>query len=146
MALGIAVAVRNTRMDAIKDAVDAGAGAGVIKIYDATRPSTGGTPTTLLAELTFTDPSFPAASSGAITASAITGDTSADNTGTATWFRLETSVGGFVLDGDVGVTSSGADLELNSVSITAGVAVDITSMVLTDGNAWGVKNGTFSRA
>lgn len=133
MALGINVTVRNTRMDAVKDAVDAGAGAGVIKIYNGSRPLTGGSETTLLAELTFTDPSFPAASAGAITASAITGDASADNTGTATWFRLETSVGGFVLDGDVG--TSGSDLNLNSTSITAGVAVDITSMVLTDGNA-----------
>lgn len=135
MALGFLEALRNNIMDEVTALVDAGAGAGLLRIYDGTQPATGGTVTTLLAELTLSDPSFGAAVSAAITANAITGDTSADNTGTATWFRIVDSNIVFVLDGTVGLVASGADLELNTVAITAGVAVDISSMVLTAGNA-----------
>lgn len=132
MALGFLVALRNNELDEITTLIDAGAGAGTLRIYDGARPATGGTATTMLAELTFTDPSFPAASSGAMTASAITDDTSANATGTATWFRCVDSNGTFVLDGDVG--TSGSDLNLDSVSITLGQTVSISSFVLTAGN------------
>lgn len=135
MTLGLDGTLRNNRLDQISASVDAGAGAGVLTIYDGTRPATGGAVTTALAVLTMGDPSFAAATGGTMTANAITGDTSADNTGTATWFRIVDSVAGFVLDGSVTATSGGGDLELTTVSITAGVAVDITSMVLTAGNA-----------
>jgi len=132
MALEVDTALINTRLDAIKDAVDAGAGAGTLKIYDGTRPAKGGTVTTLLATLTFTDPSFPAASAGVLTASAIAQDASADATGTATWFRVEDSVGGFVMDGDVG--TSGSDLNLNTVAIVIAQPVSVTSFVITGAN------------
>lgn len=132
MALGFLVALRNNELDEITALIDAGAGAGLIRIYDGTRPATGGTATTLLAELTCSDPSFPAASSGAMTANAITDDSSANATGTATWFRVVDSNGAFVLDGDVG--TSGSDLNLDSVSITVGQTVSISSFVLTAGN------------
>jgi len=133
MALGINSSVRSAEMDVVSAAVDAGAGAGTLKIYDGARPATGGAATTLLAELTFSDPSFGAASDGVITANAITGDTSANATGTATWFRIEDSIGTHVLDGDVG--TSGSDLNLNTTSIEIGVQVDVTSVILTAGNA-----------
>lgn len=62
MALAFATTLRNAMLDEIKTALDAGAGAALIRIYDGTRPATGGTATTLLAELTCTDPSAGAAS------------------------------------------------------------------------------------
>lgn len=133
MALAFVEALRNARLDEITAKIDAGTGAGKLRIYDGTRPATGGTATTLLAELTMSDPSFPAASSGQMTANTITDDSSADNTGTATWFRIVDSDNNFVVDGDVG--TSGSDLNLNSTSITAGVTVEVTSLVLTEGNA-----------
>lgn len=133
MALALVEALRNARLDEITAKIDAGTGAGKLRIYDGTRPATGGTATTLLAELTLNDPSFPAAASGQMTANAITDDSSADATGTATWFRIVDSDNNFVLDGDVG--TSGSDLNLNSTSITAGVTVEVTSLVLTEGNA-----------
>ena len=132
MTLGIATAIRNSKMDEMTTAIDAGAGAGLLRIYDGTRPITGGTVTTLLAELTLSDPSFAAASSGAITANAITSNTAAAS-GTATWFRIVDSTSAFVCDGSV--ATAGADLILNSTTITAGVLVDVTSAVLTDGDA-----------
>ena len=133
MTLGIVTAVRNAGLDAINTAMNAGAGAALLRVYDGTRPATGGAATTLLAELTCTDPAAPAASSGVLTFSAITQDSSANASGTATWCRIVDSTGAFVLDGSVG--TSGADYNLNTVTITAGVAVSCTSATLTAGNA-----------
>lgn len=131
--IGLVVAVRNSRLDLIKTAIDAGAGPGLLRVYDGTRPATGGTATNLLAELTFSDPSASAAASGVLTFSAITADASANATGTATWCRIVDSTGAFVMDGSVG--TSGADYNLNTTSITSGVQVSCTSATLTEGNA-----------
>lgn len=131
MALGYLAALRNTQLDQIRILIDAGA-AGLWRIYDGSRPATGGAATTKLAELTFSDPSAGAAAAGVLTFSAITTDASADATGTATWFRWVDSAAVFVADGNVG--TSGSDLNLNSVSITAGGSVAITSATVTAGN------------
>lgn len=133
MAIAYLEALRDNMMDELTTLIDAGAGAGLLRIYDGTRPATGGAATTLLAELTFTDPSAGAAASGAWTASSITADSSANATGTATWFRIVDSNSVFVMDGDVG--TSGSDLNLDSVSITSGQNVAVSSMVITAGNA-----------
>lgn len=132
MTLGLATALRSTRATDIATAIDAGAGAGLLRIYDGVRPSTGGTATTLLAELTLSDP-CGSVTSGVLTFSAITQDSSANATGTATWFRIVTSAGAFVLDGSVG--TSGADLNLISTSVTTGQPVQVASLVFTEGNA-----------
>jgi hypothetical protein len=86
---------------------------------------------TLLAELRWNATAFGAASSGVATANAITADTSADNTGTATWFRALKSDGTTVVfDGSVG--TSGADLNLNSTAISAGATVSVTAFTYTE--------------
>lgn len=135
MAVGYSTTVRNARLDAITTAVDGGAGAGLLRIYDGTRPGTGGTATNLLAELTLSDPSAAAAASGVLTLSAVTSDSSANATGTATWFRVVDSAGTFVMDGSVSATGGGGDLELDSASITSGQSVGVASFVITAGNA-----------
>jgi len=133
MTVALSTALRNSRADEITTALDAGSGAALLRIYNGTRPATGGTATTLLAELTFTDPMAPAASGGVLTASAITSDTSANATGTASWGRLVDSDANFVADFDVG--TSGSDLNLNTTAIVSGATVAVTSFVLTEGNA-----------
>lgn len=133
MALAFATTLRNTMLDAIKTALDAGSGAALIRIYDGTRPATGGSATTLLAELTCSDPSAGSAASGVLTFSSITQDSSANASGTATWFRMVDSAATFVMDGNVG--TSGSDMNLTSTSITSGQPVAITSATITAGNA-----------
>jgi hypothetical protein len=134
MALGYVTSVRNARLDAVNAALNAGAGAGLLRIYDGTRPATGGTATTLLAELTFSDPAAPSASGGVLTFSAITADSSANATGTAPWWRGVDSTGAAVVDGNCG--TSGSDMNLNSTSITSGVQVSATGTnTITGGNA-----------
>ena len=67
---------------------------------------------------------------GVATAAAITDDTTADNTGTASFFRLLASGGAAVFQGLCG--TSGADLNLNTVSIVANATVSVTSLTITE--------------
>ena len=61
---------------------------------------------------------------------AITSDTSADNTGTATFFRaLESDGTTVVFQGTVG--TSGAELNLNTTSIVQLGTVSVTSLTYT---------------
>lgn len=131
MAAGYNVLMRNAQLDAITAFVGAGA---KIRIYSGTRPATGGAATTLLAELTGGTPFAGAAAAGVLTVNAVTGDASADSTGTATWFRVWKADGTTqCIDGAVG--TSGAELNLVSTSIVAGGPVSITSFTITRGNA-----------
>jgi len=131
MTVGMAASLRNSRLDAITTAAGASA---LLRIYDGTRPATGGTATTLLAELTCNATFAPAASGGTLTLNAIAQDASANATGTATWARIVKSDGTtHVLDCSVG--TSGTDIVLTTVSIVAAAAVSVTSAVFTEGNA-----------
>lgn len=130
MALGFVTTLRNNRLNQITSSIGT---SGLLRIYDGTRPATGGTATTLLAELALSATSAPSASSGTLTFNTISDDTSANATGTATWFRLVTSGGAAVVDGSVG--TSGSDINFNSVAFTSGGTVSVTSLVITEGNA-----------
>jgi hypothetical protein len=128
MSLRTSIVARN----AAADAQAALANTGYLRIYTGTKPATPETAAsgTLLAELRLNATAFGASSGGVITANAITGDASADASGTAGWFRILQSDGTTALwDGDV--ATSGADLNLNSTSISAGAAVDITALTVT---------------
>lgn len=129
MALAYSTTVRNAMLDSITTAIGA---TGLFRIYDGTRPASGGAATTLLAQLTFSATSAPAAASGVLTFNAITQDSSADATGTATWFRMTTSGGTFVVDGNVG--TSGSDLNLTTTSIVITQPVSVSSCVITEAN------------
>lgn len=131
MALGYNVTLRNAQLDAITTAAGASA---LFRIYDGSRPATGGTATTLLAELVMNATFAPSAASGVLTLNAIAADSSANATGTATWFRIVKSDGTtHVMDGSAG--TSGTDLVLNTASIVAGANVSISSATITAGNA-----------
>lgn len=124
------VSIRNAMLDTITTRAGANA---LIRLYDGSRPATGGTATTLLAELTCGATFAPAASGGVLTLNAITQDASANASGTATWFRIVKSDGTtFVLDGNVG--TSGSDLNLTTNVIVITQPVSITSFVITEGN------------
>lgn len=84
----------------------------------------------LLATLPLSATAFGSASSGVATANTITSDSAADATGTAAFFRGVNSGGTAVVQGLVG--TSGADMNLNSVSLQSGATVSITSWTLTE--------------
>ena len=133
MALGMATTVRNNRLNALRDYIDGGTGAALLRIYNGSRPATGGTATTLLAQLTLGDPSASNASSAVLTFNSITQDSSNDATGTASWWRLVQSDGTtHIMDGDYG--TSGSDINGNSTSFVAGGTASMTSWTITEGN------------
>jgi hypothetical protein len=132
-AIRLSTALRNAILDVITTTLDAGTAA-VIQIYDGTQPAGPGTAITsqvLLATLTMNATSFGAAAAGTSTANAITSDTTADNTGTATWARISTQSGG-TAHIDCSVGTSGCDINLSTVAITAGSTVAITSLTFTE--------------
>jgi len=127
--LKISTTAVNAQADALSDLLDNG----YLRIYDGTQPANANTAITsqvLLAELRFNATAAPAASGGVLTMSSIAQDSSANNTGTATWFRALKSNGSTVVfDGSVGTAS--CDLNLGSTSITSGASVAVTSMTYT---------------
>lgn len=127
--LKISTTAVNAQADALSDLLDNG----YLRIYDGTQPANANTAITtqvLLAELRFNATAAPAASGGVLTMNSITQDSSANNTGTATWFRALKSDGSTVVfDGSVGTAS--CDLNLGSTSITSGASVAVTSMTYT---------------
>lgn len=115
------------------DAVSARCNTGYIRIYSGTQPTNADTAlsgNTLLAELRFNATAFAAASAGSAAANAITSDSSADATGTATFFRCYESDGTTAIF-DGAVSTSGAELNLNTVSIVAAATVAISAFTIT---------------
>lgn len=135
MALGIVVTVRNAQLDAIRDAIDAGAAGGKVKVYDGSRPATGVAvgAQVLLGTVTCSATSAANASGGVLTFNAFTEDSSADASGTATWARVTDSDDTFVCDMSVGTAA--ADLIMNTVTIVSGGPIRIDSGTITAGNA-----------
>lgn len=133
MALAISTAARNAAADAVGNLIDAGAGAGTIKVYTGSSPGPNAAETgTLLATFTCQDPAFGAASTGVKTLDVTPAMTTTGlAAGTAGYFRVEDSTGANVFDGTVTATGGGGDLELNTTTISVGLSLEITSGTIT---------------
>lgn len=133
MTVSLSTAARNGELDAITVALGSSP---LLRIYNGTPPATAGTAlsgNTKLAELAMSATPFPAASAGVLTANSITTESSADSTGTASFYRLYKSDGTTsVAQG--AVATSGADLNLNTTAIVAGGPVAVSSFTYTAGN------------
>lgn len=123
-------------VDAVTALIDAGTAA-VWNIYSGTPPAdvdAALSGNTLLAQLTMSATAYAAAADlnpGArATANAITPDSSADATGTATFYRQLTQNAGTPHTQGL-VNTATADLILNTASITAGSQVSVTSSTIT---------------
>lgn len=126
-------AVKNSCLVPIQTAIDAGSGPGTIKIYNGTQPTLASDPVatqTLLGTLTFADPCGSTAS-GSLTMNAITQDSAADATGTASWARIADSTGATVMDIDITTTGGGGTMQLNTTNIVAGGPILCTSFVIS---------------
>lgn len=124
-----AVARRNELLDALTNE----ANSGKLRLYSGTRPTNADTAlsgNTLLAELTMNATSAGASSAGVWTANAITSDSSADATGTASFCRLLQSDGTTAF-ADFSVGTSGTEVILNTVSIVAAAVVSCSAMTIT---------------
>lgn len=126
MSLAFSTALRNARANAIT--TEAGS-ACKLAIYDGARPATGGTATNKLAEFTFSANIASAASAGVLTLN-VPPSAIGLMAGTATWARITTSGGTFVVD-----LSVGSDITLNTTTVSTGLTVQFTSGTITEGNA-----------
>jgi hypothetical protein len=133
MAIQLSVACRNARLDAIETEA---AASPKLKIRTGAQPTDCATADSGSVLATFDLPSdaFATAASGAKAKTGTWQETAADATGTAAHFRLYKTDGTTcVMQGSVGAGSG--DLSLDSVSITVGQQVTITTFTITDGNA-----------
>lgn len=123
MAVTYSTAVKNARLLAVRDQIDAGSGPGVLQIGTAGMA-------TVLADITLSDPSATA-SGGILTFSGFPkSDASANNTGVAAAARIRDSAGTDVITG-LTVGTSSADIVLDNTSINAGQTVTINSATIT---------------
>lgn len=133
MTIRIAAAVRNSMLTQIATAVDAGAGAGTIKVYSGTQPANADAAlsgNTLLVTFTLADPSFGTAAAGSMDLDADPDlSATAVATGTASFARVADSTGATVYDGTVG--TSGTDFVITSTSVTSGQTVNLTTGTLS---------------
>lgn len=137
MAIQLSEAVRNARLDAIETTIST---APILRIYDLTAgaPATvaDSITATLLAEMTLPSDWMAAAASGAKAKSGTWQDTSANNGGTADFFRIYASDGTTChMQGTVTPTGGGGDMELDNDDISSTQQVTVTTFTLTDGNA-----------
>lgn len=128
MATKLTNAVASTLANAITTAVGT---SGRCKIYSGSAPATADTAVTgtLLVDVPLSATAFGSASNGVITLNGVPLTVAASASGTAGYFRITTSGGTAILQGDVG--TSGAQLNLNTTTITSGVNVTITSGTVT---------------
>jgi hypothetical protein len=134
MATRLPTASRNAACDAVVDLLDAGAGAGTIDVRVGAQPaSANDAPTgTLLATFTLADPAFGGAALGVATLDATPVlATTGLAAGDAGWFRAKDSNGATVMDGSVTATGGGGQLELNTVTISVGLDLEITAGTVT---------------
>lgn len=105
---------------------------GYVRVYSGTKPTNSETAlagNTLLAESRYNAVAFGAPATGVLTAAAFTNG-NALATGTATFFR-DFASDGTTVEGQGDVAVSASDLNLSSVSLVTGGAVNITSLTLT---------------
>ncbi|MCR4302107.1 MAG: hypothetical protein NUV51_10890 [Sulfuricaulis sp.] len=124
MAVTYSTAMKTLRMQAVADGIDAGASAGTIEIGTAAMAA-------VLAVFTLPEPC------GTVSGAVLTldmdpdiSDTSADGDGTAAAAQIKNGDGTVVISG-LTVGTSGADINLDSVSITTGQTVTLTGGTIT---------------
>jgi hypothetical protein len=130
--VNISTDLRNRACNVIVDAIDEGSTApnGYLEIRTGTKPDTPQLPAagSLLATLNFSTTAFGDAVSGVATANTITGDTSIDETGTATWFRIYNRDSIALIDGDITLTGGGGDIEFDDTVFIEGGTALITTL------------------
>ena len=123
MAVTYSTACKQARLEAVIAQIDAGAGAGKLKIRDSGN--------VVLATLTLADP-CGSASGGTLTFDfdPDISDASADASGTAANAIITDSADTTIISG-LTVGAGSGDIQLDSVSITAGQTVTITTGTIT---------------
>lgn len=124
MAVVYSTTVKNSRLTVVRDAIDGGSAGGTLEIG-----TTG--MGTVLAVIPLADP-CGSVSAGVLSLTMPQSDTNADATGTAAEARIKDSNGTVIVSG-LTVGTSGANINLSSVGVTAGDTVTLSSAAITHG-------------
>lgn len=125
MAVVYPTALKTTRMQAVRDAIDAGAGPGKLEIGTAAMAL-------VLATVTLADPASSVAGAVLTLLGVPLSDTSADATGTAAAARIRDSDNNDVVTG-LTVGLAGANIIVDDIEFTAGQTITITAGTITHG-------------
>lgn len=120
MSVTYTTAVKNARLNAVTTQIGA---AGKLEICSAAYAA-------VLATIALANPAAPGAASGVLTFTMPQSDSSADATGTAAIARIRDGSNVDIVTG-LTVGLSGSDINLDSLSITAGQTVTINSAAIT---------------
>lgn len=134
MAIQLSVAVRNARLDEVE--VEIGT-APILEIRSGAKPANcaAADAGTLLASMTLPSDWMALAAAGVKGLSGTWEDAAANAAGVAGHFRVKESTGTTThIQGDVGGSGSGSDMELQNTNIALGQPITITQFNLTDGN------------
>lgn len=121
MSVSYATGLKTTRMTAVISAIDSGT-AGSLEI------GTSGM-STVLASITLQKPSF-SESSGVITMLGVPLTGTASNSGNAAAARIKNSAGAVQISG-LTVGTTGADVIINTISVTSGQTITVQSGTIT---------------
>jgi hypothetical protein len=124
MSINYSTAVKNTRMTAVRDAIDAGAGPGKINLYTAGYAA-------LLVSIALADPSGTIAD-GILTLSGMPKSGIGVASGDAAIAKIVDSNDGVVADG-LTVGTVGANIIIDNVNIAVGQTVNLTSGSIVHG-------------
>lgn len=124
MPVNYVTAVKNTRMTAVLNAIDAGSGAGKINIYTAGYAA-------LLVSIALADPSGTV-NAGALTLAGMPKSGTGGGAGNAAIARILDSADTVVAEG-LTVGTVGTDIIIDNVNIAVGQNVNITAGIITHG-------------
>lgn len=133
----LAVSLRNARLQAVADAIDAGTEPGTLTLYTGPRPGNGAAVDGQIALVEIPCPRpFAASVENGVLEGAAFEEVMATAQGDAVWGRYRDGDGEFVADADVGeLDAEGAptsDINLPSAMIFAGMLVRVTAATLAE--------------
>jgi hypothetical protein len=134
LSIQLSVEVRNARLDSIESTVGT---APILTIRTGAPPANTAAANsgTVLGTLTLPSDWLAAAASGSKAKSGTWQDTSADAAGTAGHFRIHNSGNTLChMQGTITATGGGGDMTLDSVAVSSGQTITITTFVMTDAN------------
>lgn len=122
MTMALSTVARNARAAALRDLIDAAAGAGTLSLYGTAQPAAGASAGAApLVVLTLDDPCGTVDSGALLLADTV--EAQVTTTGAPLWARLHDGAGVWLADMDAGVPGAGATLSLPLSLFYAGAFV-----------------------
>lgn len=133
------IRINNALRNQILDAIFNGAAgvsmlnSGVLELRSGAQPASAedAATGTILSTINLPADAMGAAASGQVAKSGTWEDTSADNAGTAGWFRIRNAGDTLRLDGNITATGGGGDLTLDNTVLAAGQQIIVSGFTVT---------------